>query len=421
MLPRGRRGPGLRPRQGRSPLRPQAGQHPARRPRPGLGRRLRPGPSRQRRLAGPGHLLLHGPRTGRPHAGHPRHPLGRVRPRRRGLRPADRRPAVRGRVDPRAAGPSRWPASAAASATANGCARRRSRRRTAPCRTWTPAFAAVIDRCLEVDPEKRYRDAGAVLDALNLRERRRRQTAAAAVRPGRAGAAAGGDGAGRLVSPPDGRARLRGGADGPGAGAQPADGPGHGPAGGQQAAAAHGHRGHAGRRPRPGAGGAATASRATGCTIGSRSSARPTRTSTSSSGRWRTPRDASSPTTRRSRTLWDQRPVVGLARLVQRRRPQVPSRGRVVPAALKASTFRSPTSAPASMRTGEPEPVIITISAPLKDPDDPTTDGRPAGGDAARQGPVRVGADGRLRREARLPGAGQRPSGTSWRTATATP
>ncbi len=38
-----------------------------------------------------------------------------------------------------------------------------------------PAFAAVIDRCLEVDPERRFRDAGAVLDALKLRERRRRQ------------------------------------------------------------------------------------------------------------------------------------------------------------------------------------------------------------------------------------------------------
>jgi eukaryotic-like serine/threonine-protein kinase len=38
-----------------------------------------------------------------------------------------------------------------------------------------PELAAIIDRCLEVDPEKRYRDAGAVLDALDLRERRRRQ------------------------------------------------------------------------------------------------------------------------------------------------------------------------------------------------------------------------------------------------------
>ncbi|HVS35007.1 MAG TPA: serine/threonine protein kinase [Gemmataceae bacterium] len=37
------------------------------------------------------------------------------------------------------------------------------------------SFAAVIDRCLEVDPEKRFRDAGAVLDALKLRDRRRRQ------------------------------------------------------------------------------------------------------------------------------------------------------------------------------------------------------------------------------------------------------
>ena len=37
------------------------------------------------------------------------------------------------------------------------------------------AFADVIDRCLEVDPEKRFRDAGAVLDALNMRQRRRRQ------------------------------------------------------------------------------------------------------------------------------------------------------------------------------------------------------------------------------------------------------
>src|SRR5262249_54290111 len=38
------------------------------------------------------------------------------------------------------------------------------------------ALAEVIDGCLDLDPEKRYRDAGAVLDALDRREvwRRRR-------------------------------------------------------------------------------------------------------------------------------------------------------------------------------------------------------------------------------------------------------
>jgi hypothetical protein len=36
-------------------------------------------------------------------------------------------------------------------------------------------LAQLIDRCLEVDPERRFRDAGAVLAALEQRERRRRQ------------------------------------------------------------------------------------------------------------------------------------------------------------------------------------------------------------------------------------------------------
>jgi hypothetical protein len=37
------------------------------------------------------------------------------------------------------------------------------------------ALAAIIDRCLEVDPEKRFRDAGAILDALDARARARRR------------------------------------------------------------------------------------------------------------------------------------------------------------------------------------------------------------------------------------------------------
>ena len=62
----GGRGAGLRPRQGNPSLRPQAGQRAAGRPRPPSAGRLRPGPPVQRRLAGPGHLLLHGAGTGRP-------------------------------------------------------------------------------------------------------------------------------------------------------------------------------------------------------------------------------------------------------------------------------------------------------------------------------------------------------------------
>jgi hypothetical protein len=37
------------------------------------------------------------------------------------------------------------------------------------------ALAHIIERCLEVDPEKRFRDAGAILDALKARERQHRQ------------------------------------------------------------------------------------------------------------------------------------------------------------------------------------------------------------------------------------------------------
>ncbi len=36
-------------------------------------------------------------------------------------------------------------------------------------------LARIIERCLEVDPEKRFRDAGAILDALRTRERQHRQ------------------------------------------------------------------------------------------------------------------------------------------------------------------------------------------------------------------------------------------------------
>src|SRR5207245_1687555 len=36
------------------------------------------------------------------------------------------------------------------------------------------ALAAIIDRCLEIDPGKRWQDAGDVLAALDRRERRRR-------------------------------------------------------------------------------------------------------------------------------------------------------------------------------------------------------------------------------------------------------
>src|SRR5436853_169437 len=37
------------------------------------------------------------------------------------------------------------------------------------------ALAEIIDGCLKINPQERYRDAAAVLDALDRRERRRRQ------------------------------------------------------------------------------------------------------------------------------------------------------------------------------------------------------------------------------------------------------
>src|SRR5262249_1635673 len=37
------------------------------------------------------------------------------------------------------------------------------------------ALAAIIDRCLEVDPQRRFHDAGAVLEALDRRDRARRR------------------------------------------------------------------------------------------------------------------------------------------------------------------------------------------------------------------------------------------------------
>jgi hypothetical protein len=52
---------------------------------------------------------------------------------------------------------------------------RKAPRPTAHHRRADRRLAAVIDRCLELDPEKRFRDAGAVLDALKNRERARRR------------------------------------------------------------------------------------------------------------------------------------------------------------------------------------------------------------------------------------------------------
>ena len=81
LFPGSCRGPGPCPRQGYPPLRPEAGQHPARSRPPAAAGRLRAIPADQRDVAGPGHTLLHGPRAGRPRC-QPRRPMGRVRPRR---------------------------------------------------------------------------------------------------------------------------------------------------------------------------------------------------------------------------------------------------------------------------------------------------------------------------------------------------
>ena len=98
---RGPRGP-ARPRAGHPPPRPQAVEHPDRRPRAAAGGRLRPGPPPRWRQRSdpdrdrPGHAVLHGAGAGRRAEGGRDDGDGRARPGRDPVLPPDRPAAVTG-------------------------------------------------------------------------------------------------------------------------------------------------------------------------------------------------------------------------------------------------------------------------------------------------------------------------------------